>query len=329
MRRAIGALLVGLGVFAIVLAVLLPTVVVPGSKKIPLDLNITLHSTGGAKLLDATTGQTHDVNLRATRIVRSDSHASDGKNTTVNETLCIVIVQGNTPDCLRAPDPRLLSITTDRVTANRKTAEAVHVAKYNENVGGDTSARHVGLGYTFPLDAKKTTYQFYEPDLQKAFPAVYKSTSKLKGLTVYQYVCDIRAQPYQVNGLFPGTYTDTRTVFVEPRTGAIIKGIEHQVQALANGQQALETTLTFDNKAVDFQANFAKDKIKALKIAQVLGPIVLGVLGIAALVGGFLLLRTRRGSGGEADSEPRHQAPTPDDIPDDEYRPQLSNSPQT
>ena len=57
MRRIFGAVLIGLGAFGLVLAVLLPTVVVPGSKKIPLDLNITLHSTGTAKLLDPATNQ--------------------------------------------------------------------------------------------------------------------------------------------------------------------------------------------------------------------------------------------------------------------------------
>src|SRR6266581_1036474 len=102
MRRIFGAVLIGLGAFGLVLAVLLPTVVVPGSKKIPLDLNITLHSTGTAKLFD------------------------------------------------------------------------------------------------------------------------------------------------------PATNTYTRTVWVEPRTGVIVKGMEHQVQALVSGQVALDTTLTFDAKAIDF-----------------------------------------------------------------------------
>jgi len=329
MRRILGSVLIGLGLFGIVLAILLPTVVVSGSKKTPLDLNITLHSTGSAQVLNAATGKVSDVNLRATRIVRSDSKASDGKKTTVDETLCTVIVQGDTADCLRAPDPRLLSITTDRVTSDRRSAEAVHVAKYKENVNGDASKRHTGMAYKWPIDAKKKTYQFYEPDLAEAFPAAYKGTSKIKGLTVYEYVCDTGTQPYQVQGLFPGTYTDTRTVYVEPQTGAIMKGVEHQVQALADGQVALDTTLTFDQKAIDYQANFAKDKIKALHLAQIWGPIVVGVLGIGALVGGFLLLRTRRGLDGNSDGDARLGRPTPDDPQAYDDTPLLSGNSQT
>jgi hypothetical protein len=315
MRRIVGTLLIGLGVFFLVLTILLPTVVVSRSKKIPLDLKITLHSTGSAQLLDAATNTVKTVNLRATRVVHTDSHASDSKYTTVNEGLCIVIVDGDTPDCLPSSDPRLLSVTTDRLTADRKTAQAVHIAKYNENVDGDTNARHTGIGYTFPIDPKKKTYQFYEPDLQKAFPAVYQGKSKLKGLTVYKYVCEINAQPYKVNGLFPGTYTDTRTVWVDSTTGAIIKGVEHQVQALESGQVALDTTLTFDQKAIDFQAHFAKTKIKALKLAQLWGPLLCAILGIAALVGGFLLLRNRGTAGGDGGGMRRHGRPTPDDTP--------------
>ncbi len=316
MRRAIGAVLVGLGVFAIVLTILLPTVVVSKSKKTPLDLNITQRSSGNAALLDGATNTTKNVAVRATRVVRSDSHASNGKNTTVNESLCIVVVQGDTPDCVRSSDPRLLSVTTDRVTTDRKSAQAVHVAKYSENVNGDASVRHSGMAYKWPIDAKKKTYQFFETNLMKAFPAKYQSTSKIKGLTVYEYICETGTQPYQVQGLFPGTYTDTRTVWVEPRTGAIIKGVEHTVQALDSGQVALDATLTFDPAAIDFQAKFAKGKINDLKKAQLWGPLVLGILGLVALVGGALVLRSGgNAGGGSGRRRARRDNPPPDDGP--------------
>jgi hypothetical protein len=315
MRRAIGAVLVGLGLFAIVLTILLPTVVVSKSKKTPLDLNITQRSSGTAALLDSATNTTRKVAVRATRIVHSDSHASDGKNTTVNEGLCIVVVQGDTPDCVPSSDPRLLSVTTDRVTTDRKSAQAVHVAKYNENVNGDTSVRHSGMAYKWPIDAKKQTYQFFETNLKKAFPAKYEGTSKIKGLTVYKYVCETGTHPYQVQGLFPGTYTDTRTVWVEPRTGAIIKGVEHTVQALDSGQVALDATLTFDPEAIDFQAKFAKSKINDLKKAQLWGPLVLGIFGLAALIGGIIVLRSTGADGDHPGRRAIRRGTPPPDEP--------------
>jgi hypothetical protein len=320
MRRAIGVVLIGIGVFGLVLTVLLPTVVVDRSKKTPLDLNITQISSGKAQLFDATSGDVKQVDLRATRVVRTDSVHSDGKNTTVIESLCIVVVTDpKQPNCVPSSDPRLLSYTTDRVTADRKSAESVHVGGWGENVNGDTSIRHAGLSYKWPIDAKKKTYQFFQPDLGKAYPAIYKGTSKIRGLTVYIYECKTGSQPYKIQGLLDGTYDDTRTVYVEPRTGAIINGVEHQVQTLANGTVALDTTLSFEKSAIDYQSNYAKDKIDQLRMAELWGPLVCGILGAIAIVGGVLLVRSRRradGGGGGGNGPRPDDEPRPDGAPE-------------
>lgn len=307
-RRALAAVLIGLGVFGLLLAVLLPTVVVSKSKKTPLDLNITLRSDGAARLYDQASGQTHTVQLRATRVVRSDSHASDSKYTTVNESLCIVVVTGDTPDCVAATDGRLLSVTTDRVTTDRRSGESVNMPKYGGNVNGNTSVQRQGMAYKWPIDAKKRTYQFFNPDLEKAFPATFQGTSKINGLTVYEYVCATGDQSYQVNGLFPGTYNDTRTVYVEPRTGAIIKGVEHQVQTLEGGPVVLDTTLTFDQASIKYQSDYAKHKIDQLRIVQLWAPLGCGIAGVALLVVGILLAGLRRGGSG-SQPQPAHAAP--------------------
>lgn len=286
--------------FGIVLAILLPAVVVHASSKTPLNLNITQVSTGDAKLLNASTGKVDDVQLRATRHVRTDSHASNSTNTTVFETLCIVVVRGPTPNCLPSSDPRLLTITTDRVTANRRSAVAVHVPKFNENVNGK-AVRHTGLSYKFPINTKKKTYQFYLPDVQKAFPAVYQSTTKISGLTAYKFVSRSGPQSYKILGTLPGTLDDTRIVYVEPQTGAILDGSEKQVQTLSSGQIALATTLAFDSAAIKYQTHFAQSKIDQLNQAKVKAPLLAGVVGLLALVGGvFLLARSRKRADGDA-----------------------------
>lgn len=316
MRKAAGIVLIGLGLFAVVLAILLPTVVVDRSKKTPLDLDITQISTAsGAKVLDTATNELKTVTLRATRVVKTDSHASDGKNTTVFETLCVVIVQGKTPNCMRAPDPRLLSVTTDRVTADRKSAESVHVAKWNENVNGKP-ARHSGMTYKWPIDTKKKDYTFYMPDLLKSFPATYEGTDRIAGLKVYKFVVKSGVQPYKVQGLFDGTYDDVTTAWVEPLTGAVIYGEEHQVQKLADGTLVLDALFKFDKSAVDYQADFSKNEIDKLKLAQLWAPIGLAVIAVASFVGAYFLLRRRDAHGGPDDAgEGRHSGPRPDDDP--------------
>jgi len=303
-RKVLAHVLLALGVFGIVLAFLLPFYAVPRAKKTPLDLDITTRATGTTRMLDPATSELVVVNLRATRHVRTDSYASNSKYTTVDESVCIVVVRGDTPDCLSAADSRLLSVTTDRVTGDRKNGESVHVTRYNENVNGDTSVRHTGLSYKWPIDAKKRTYQFFLPDLKRAFPATYQGKSKLRGLTVYEFVSATGVQPYMINGTLPGTFEDTRTVYVEPRTGTIVKGIEHITQSLTNGTPVLDTTLTFDDKTIDFQASYAKDKINKLNWAGIWAPLIVGLVGLAALVAGALLWWTGR-----------RQPPPPSEVP--------------
>ncbi len=320
-RWLTGVVLIGLGVFGIVLAIIMPTVVVPASKKTPLDLDITQISSGPAKLLDAATGKQQDVRLRATRIVRTDSHASDRDNTTVDASLCIVVIKGSTPNCVKSSDPRLLSVTTDRVTSDRTSAEAVDVPKWGANVNGDTSVKHTGLSYKWPIDAEKKTYQFFLPDLKRAFPATYLGTAKVRGLDVYRYQAKTGDQPYKIQGVAAGTYNDTRTVWVEPQTGVIVKGVEREVQTLADGTLALDTTLTFEDSAIDYQSNYAKGKIDDLRKAGVYLPIIAGVVGLIALIGGILLVR------------PRSSAPVadggahPDDAPPPDAGPNFGQPP--
>ncbi|SHF59170.1 Protein of unknown function [Jatrophihabitans endophyticus] len=314
MRKIVGVGLIGLGVFGIVLAILLPTVVVHASSKTPLDLNITQVSSGSAKLLDAATGKTNTVQLRATRHVRTDSHASDDDNTTVFETLCIVVVRGDTPNCLPASDPRLLSITTDRVTADRRSGESVHVAKYNENINGK-AARHQGMSYKFPIDTKKKTYQFFQPDVGKAFPATFEGTAKVRGLDTYKFVSRTGSQPYKILGTLPGTYDDTRTVYVEPQTGTIVNGTERQIQTLASGEVALDTTLAFEDSAVKYQTDYAQSKIDDLRLAKLWAPLVAGIVGVLAIVFGILLLRRGRKAGPDGEGHHRGDAGGPDGGP--------------
>ena len=60
-------------------------------------------------------------------------------------------------------------------------AEAVNIAKYGGNVNGDTSVPHSGMAYKFPIDTKKQTYQFFQTDVGKAYPATYQGRPSWPG----------------------------------------------------------------------------------------------------------------------------------------------------
>jgi len=314
LRSIVASVLVGLGAFLLVGAGLLRFYAPDRAEKTPLDLNITLVADG-----PATYGGQH-VQLQATRKVRVDSAASDSDVVVVVETLCIVVKTDNVPQCVSADDPkkRLVSFTTDRVAADRKSAESVNQAKYGEYVNSDTSVRHKGLTYKWPLNAKKKSYLFYDPASLQAPEAKYVRTQSVGGIDCYVYEATEQNLDVDVTPGVPGKYDDTRTVWVDPVTGTIVKGVEHQVRRVAaDNSVALDTTLTFDDKSIKYQANKAKDGRDLINVLTVWLPIIGLVLGIAALVGAFFVLRRGGGSGGAAaEDEGRRGTPEPDDDPD-------------
>ncbi len=294
MRKVLSTGLVFVGVFLLVLAALLAFYAPSRAVKTPLNLNIKQVATGPAQILNSTTGQVESTSLIATRRVRTDSAASNSSVTVVQETLCIVKNIGNPPECVDTNDSqgRLVSFTTDRVAADRKTGDAVNDAKYKENING-APAKHVGLTYKFPFNAKKQTYPFFDPNSQIAADAKYQGTDKLFGMTLYRYQAVIDNVSLDVGPGIPGKYSDTRTVWVDPKTGTIVNGVEHQVRTLTSGQVALDTTLTFDQASQKYQADFAKNGAKKIFLLTVLVPIIALVLGLVALIAGLALARRR------------------------------------
>jgi DUF3068 family protein len=309
-RKVLSAVLVLIGVFGIVLAGLLHFYAPGKALKTPLNLNIKILATGPAQKLNPATGQLDNVTLNATRRVRTDSQASDANVTVIQETLCIVVATPDVPECVDKDDAqaRLVSFTTDRVAADRKTAESVNDPKYHENING-APAKHVGLTYKWPFHAKKQSYKFFDPISQQAPEAKFIGTEKLFGLNLYKYEAVISGANVDVSPGIPGTYDDDRTVWVEPTTGTIVKGVEHQVRTLTNGTKALETTLTFDQASQKFQANYAKDALRKINLLTVILPIVAGLLGLIALVFGIILAR-RSDNPPPADAE----AATPENL---------------
>jgi Porin PorA len=294
-RKALSIILIAVGVFCLLLAVGLRFYAPSRAEKTPLNLNITLVSTGPASILNPTTGQVEQANLIATRFVRTDSAKSNSKVTVVQETLCIIRDVDNPPSCgTDNKDPRTLSITLDRVAADRKTGESVNDPKYGENIDGDVNAKHVGLSYKWPFHAKKQTYKFYDPISRQAPDAKYIGTEKLAGLNLYKYQADITNIDLPLPGLnIPAKYSDSRTVWIDPVTGVIVKGTEHQVRTMTDGSPALDTTLTFNQAAINYQAKQAKDGRHKITMLTVVAPLVALVLGIALLIaGGFVWRRT-------------------------------------
>jgi hypothetical protein len=317
MRRGLGLLLFGLGVFLLVLAPLLRFYAYPALAKAPLDQdsqtvsvapNATYLDIGALELVEGAT-------LTATRRVQGDVAAGNDERA-VWDVFVRVENQGN-----------LVTATTDRVAFDRNTSEAVNCC--GESLNG-APHRHEGIEYKFPFGAEKKTYQYFDTTLGEASDMVYKASEEIEGVNVYRYEQVI--EPTKIAELdVPGTligrtetsvpvdryYSNLRRVWVEPDTGVIVRGQEEQLSTLRDdtGEDVLtvtDATLTFNRATVAEQADTAKDGARLLGLIRTIGPMVLGLLGLVLLgVGLVLTLRSGGGGGSQEREDVSRRAPVP------------------
>jgi hypothetical protein len=220
----------------------------------------------------------------------------------------------------------LLRESQDRVAFDRKTAESVNCC--GEAVDG-VAARHAGVSYKFPFDTKKQDYQFWDVNSKAAYPAKFVAEEQVQGLTVYKFVqqiAPIQIRTAEVPGSLVGEsttlfdapvfYSNTRTVWVEPKSGVIVKGSEQTGSTLRNstGQDkitVLQADFTFDDDTQRNQAELARDAIGKIDLIRLWLPLAALLLGLILLAAAVLMLR---GAG------PRQQAVEPAGEPEPALR---------
>ncbi|WBB65930.1 DUF3068 domain-containing protein [Micromonospora sp. WMMD812] len=318
------------GTFLIVGALAMPLYVAPSLVKVPLDQSSeTVSRAENATVLDfGTLSERSGVNLTAIRAVRGDVEAGQKADRAVFNVGVRV-----TDDAGKE-----ITVSRDRVALDRRTAEAV--ACCAEDVNG-TPAKHQGLTYTFPFGTEKKTYQYFDNTALKAYPAKYVGTEQLQGLTVYRFemtVEPVKVSEIKVPGHLLGSteqtvdagryYANTRTLWVEPASGVIVKGQEKQLQTLRDASGAdkikiIDATLAFDEKTQQQQAKAARDASQQINLLTLIVPLAVGVLGLILVALGalFLLRGSRRGASGASvatDGGPNDDRPSEAADPADE-----------
>jgi hypothetical protein len=184
------------------------------------------------------------------------------------------------PDDATQTDQLPLSFVQERVVLDAHTGESV---RWNPTDPADNSGEYItnslkpedrlkpnpnsqffkghdGLVLKFPFGTEKKSYKFWDTTTRKAYPIKYKTSTKLDGLRVYVFEQQVPkqdlplAKPLEVPGKLVGelgkdsvevqrTYQNTRTLWIEPITGAIIKGQEEQLATFAyNGEDKVTAT---------------------------------------------------------------------------------------
>ncbi|OXR46244.1 Porin PorA [Nocardia cerradoensis] len=352
-KRTVACLLVGLGALLIVAAILIPTYGVSQLAKTPLDLEITTIASSKpdatSEVLDAkslTSGEgpvqiDKNVGLISQRFLTvEDPSGKTNMTIQAGQTLRRKDKTGDTG---------LLSAIIDRVTIDRKTGQPIDddpngsIATTVDSKGNSVPdpVQHTGLQYRFPIGTEKTTYPYFDINARESFDMKFVEETEINDLKVYHFRQQVPATDLSkvtsapTNRLtFPAAkwgvqgegdvtmnrfYTNTRDVWVEPKTGTIVNGTEqlHQYYARSADKPevtAINTTLTFDPDTVRSQADEARKYMDQISLYSRTLPIILGVLGAISLIAGLILgLR-----GGEGSSKPGRLVKKPQSTPPSE-----------
>lgn len=312
MRRGVGIVLIGLGVFLVVLAALLRFTVVPAIAKAPLSPG---EDTGGvtqtdqngvaAVLLDpATLTERTDVPLTATRFTRGDVPASQTSEALADDLAIyesFIRTEDNTGTVVTA--------STIRVAFDRVTSELSNCCGANYD---GQEIEFAGINpLKFPMFTEPKEYLYFDATLEEAVPIQYVGTEDLEGLSVYRFEQTIEARqigtlevPGDLVGfplptfVAPRYYANERTLWVEPTTGAIVKGEERQVQTL-RGPDGTDKVTVIDAVVGTSASEVSEGVSTASSLASQIRlfndtlPLIGGIVGIVLLVVGIILVAIR------------------------------------
>jgi hypothetical protein len=319
MRRVIGLTLAGLGTFLIVFAVLVRTYVGGQLIKFPLNehLTTTLQGTGVTYFSPSMVREVSGATIRVTSTVNGDGPAGTSSTAVWNEFTYLYDVTNS----------QQYEFATRRIAFDRRTAELVSCC--GASVGGNTSIRQSGLvGFLWPFGTQQTTYEVFDVNLHRPMPARYAGTSTIDGISVDRFVERVqhaRAGSQQLPGslvgmpsqslvTLPEYYTATITYWVDPLTGAQLDLSQDQKLTIEDSAGAQRLLLFNGDLRVTPQSVrtiVGLDRTGRTEYAwfETIIPLVSGLVGLALLVVGIVLARSRR-----EDDQPDHSgaaAPEP------------------
>ena len=313
MRRMIGPVLVGLGVFLIVAAGLVRFYAYPALAKVPTGYSSTTSlEAAGAQIFNSDpevlAAETHDLVITSETREDVDADAPDGVRVWVNATTTDKAAGGN------------FQLSTERVAFDEVSGAGVEcaacetwIAESDGETVAEVPTNFVGQVYKFPFNTEKKTYDQWDGAIGESAPATYEGEESIQGTRVYKFVqvieptvIDIRDLPGSIFGVEDSieaemVYSMTRTFYVEPVTGSPVNRVEERVQELVyNGQSvpAFVGTVQYTSAQVDKNVDDVATKATLLGGTRVLFPVSFLLLG--GLLLGLGLYVGRRQAGGVA-----------------------------
>ena len=331
MKARWGAVLFGIGVFAVVIAAGCAFYVAPSVARLPYDLRMcqpgetadclrpSIAEAQNAKFLQTKGGDKPVVAIQ-TGTLRSTTEIDPQADLTASEMTGDLdgeaVVWNGYGTVTWVETNEMVSQYKAELAIDRDTAAAVDWDKqFLQDAGpsAPSTVEFAGQLYKFPFGTEKKNYEYFDRDLRKALPIEFQSTETIKGLETYRFQqvipeTTLNFSAERLTGLLntfaPGatsgrvTYTNTRTIWVEPVTGTFIKVQEQQKKTLVPDTGAptglLDGNFVYTDQTVTNNVDSAGDtKSQVLMISRNL-PIALAVLGAILLILGLVLVTTGR-----------------------------------
>lgn len=288
--RKIGMALGLIGGFLVMVALLANFYAAGQLMRTPIDVDSTTRLSGTAAL-----GADDPTDVKATSITRANSEKSDDDVVVFVNSSCLVRDEGDVPNCVSADDPqeRLITASVDNFATDRTTGLSVNDPSY---LPADAQ-EHEGLVNKWPFDAEKKTYPVWDGTIGEAVDAEFDGEETIDGLTVYKYTATVDAAPIEVTDGVQGTYTDTKSWFIEPTTGSIINQVDDQERLTDDGDNFLTLQLEFTPEQIEANVADARANADSLSLITSTVPLWGLIVGIPLLLIGLLLtLRGGRSS---------------------------------
>ena len=289
MRKILPGVLVALGAFLIVAAIVALTRAPAQVERTPLDTDNTTYLSGSAmKANPANDYELEPLDVVAFSTNQADAEASDDDVIAWVATLCLVVDEGDPTGCVDEDDPqgRLISAETDVFATDRHTAMTVDGDDY---LPADATPQE-GLQNKWPFGAEKKTYPVWDGLAGEAVDATYEGTQDIDGLETYLYVATVDVSGVDVLEGVSGDYHAQTDYFIEPRTGTIIDQVVHQERVADGIGPILELDLSFTDEQVQKNVDDTRDNLSTIELIEDTVPLVGFLVGIPALLIGVLLI---------------------------------------
>lgn len=312
MRRIASSILMGLGAFLVMAALLMRFYAYPALATVPTNYeSTTTLQAPDAEVFNSDPSvlapETTDLTVTAYTVADSGADAPDDVAVWVTNTT------------IARSDGSIFQQSVDRVAFDKVSGAAVDCDTcdtFSETVDGErTPTTPEGQLVKFPFDTQKKDYPVWDSTVGEPVTAVYGGESTIEGTKVYEFtqtisdtVVDTREVPGSVFGSDEASvdadvvYAVTRTYYINPVTGSPVNRVDVRNQRLvADGVEvpAFVGTLQYSPDSVSDAVDAAADA-SLLGGFRVLYPVVAAVLGVLLFAAGLLLRR-----GGRDQSTPR------------------------